>query len=248
MRAEAACTVFADATSGRLLKQEGVCNRRITPASTFKIAISLMGYDAGFLQDELSPALPFREGYPDWIPAWKGTTTPSGWMQHSVVWYSQQITQSLGEDRFRAYVHAFNYGNADVSGAPGKKDGLTRAWLSSSLKISPLEQVDFLKKLVRRELPVSAQAYAMTSQLTAIHTLPNGWTVHGKTGAGAPTLADGSQDWDHAYGWFVGWAVKGPRTLVFVRQIQDQKKEAMSPGLRTREAFLQELPSVLDAM
>ena len=41
-------------------------------ASTFKIAISLMGFDATFLQDEHSPALPYQPGDPDWadLPGW----------------------------------------------------------------------------------------------------------------------------------------------------------------------------------
>jgi beta-lactamase class D/beta-lactamase class D OXA-42 len=63
--AKLVCTAVSDATSGKLLKQDGSCDRRVTPASTFKLVISLMGYDSGFLVDEHSPALPFREGYPD---------------------------------------------------------------------------------------------------------------------------------------------------------------------------------------
>jgi beta-lactamase class D len=61
-----------------------------------------------------------------------------------------------------------------VSGNPGKQDGLTLAWINSSLKISPLEQVGFLEKVVRRQLPVTAHAYEMTSRITAIGALPNG--------------------------------------------------------------------------
>jgi len=244
--AKAACAAFADAATGKLLRQEGICDQRITPASTFKIAISLMGYDAGILKDASSPALPFREGYPDWIPEWKQTTNPTGWMKHSVVWYSQQITLALGKERFGRYVHRFDYGNADVSGTPGKHDGLTAAWLSSSLKISPLEQLAFLQKIVRRELPVSANAFDMTSRLTAMNSLPNGWILHGKTGTGAPLRADGSEDWDHPYGWFVGWATKDRRTIVFVRQVQEERKQS-GAGPRTRDAFLRELPAILDS-
>ncbi len=97
----------------------------MTPASTFKIAISLMGYDSGFLKDEHAPALPFRQGYPDWNPSWKTTTDPTSWIRNSVVWYSQQVTRSLGAVRFRRYATAFHYGNEDVSGDPGRHDGLT---------------------------------------------------------------------------------------------------------------------------
>ena len=58
------CTLIAEATPYRLVNQTGACDRRVTPASIFKIAISLMGYDAGFLVDETTPALPFKQGYP----------------------------------------------------------------------------------------------------------------------------------------------------------------------------------------
>lgn len=164
--AEIGCAALADAATGKVLKQEGVCDQRVTPASTFKIAISLMGYDSGFLKDEHSPALPFHEGYPAWNPAWRATTDPTTWIKNSVVWFSQQVTQSLGEERFRRYVAGFHYGNEDVSGDPGKHNGLTRAWISSSLKISPLEQLAFLEKVVRRQLPVMARSYEMTSRIT----------------------------------------------------------------------------------
>jgi hypothetical protein len=50
------CTAVADAASGKTLKQEGACDTRATSASTFKIAISLMGFDAGFLAQALRHA------------------------------------------------------------------------------------------------------------------------------------------------------------------------------------------------
>ena len=56
------CTAIADATTGKVLMQRGDCQRQVTPASTFKIPLSLMGYDAGFLKDVQAPELPFRTG------------------------------------------------------------------------------------------------------------------------------------------------------------------------------------------
>lgn len=244
------CTVIADAADGMLLVKEGeACAERVTAASTFKIAISLMGYDSGFLLDRSTPRLPFKQGYADWIPSWRADTDPAGWMKNSVVWYSQQITKFLGDDRFGRYVDAFDYGNGDVSGDPDKKNGLTRSWLSSSLTISPLEQIAFLDRLVNRRFPVTAHAYEMTDAIMALGTLPNGWDIHGKTGAGAPRGADGALDGRYAHGWFVGWASKAGRTVVFARLIQnDGRKEPVSPGIRTREAMMRELPVLLDSL
>lgn len=242
------CTTFADAHTAQILEDDGSCDEEVTPASTFKIAIALMGLDAGLLQDEHSPALPFREGYPDWRPEWRQTINPSSWIKYSVVWYSQQVTQKLGPARFQDYVRAFHYGNEDVSGDPGKHNGLTRAWLSSSLKISPHEQLAFLEKLLNRQLPVSSHALDTTRAITRIDPA-DGWEMHGKTGTGAPIGADGTRDEAHSYGWFVGWARKGAQVIVFARLIQDdgQASEKNEPaGVRARAALLAELPARLD--
>jgi len=248
-QAKTICTVIADAADNKILTQQGDCSSRVTPASTFKIAISLMGFDAGFLKDAHTPTLPYRAGYPDWGgDAWRQPTDPTRWIRYSVVWFSQQVTKALGETRFQQYATAFDYGNADVSGDPGKHNGLERAWISSSLKISPLEQVAFLGKLVHRQLPVTPHAFDMTNQIIEVTHSANGWDIHGKTGMAFPRQADGTFDKAHGHGWFVGWAVKGDHTLLFARLIQDEKAEAGSAGIRARDAFLTELPAVADKL
>lgn len=231
------CTAIADAGTGKVLLQRGDCSRRVTPASTFKIAIGLMGYDSGFLKDEHAPKLPFREGYLDWRDNWKEATDPTKWMRDSVVWYSQQITTSLGKDRFAAYTSLFQYGNADVSG-DAKTDGLTMSWISSSLRISPLEQLTFLGKMVNRQLGVSQHAYDMTAALTTFGRLPGGWDVNGKTGAAS------------GYGWYVGWASRGPRALVFARLIQKDitQPKDISVGVLARDGFIAEFPILIEPL
>ena len=76
-------------------------------------------------------------------------------------------------------------------------------------------EVGFLRKMVRRELPLSPQAYEMTSRIMAPVTLSNGWTVQGKTGTASPVRVDGDVAGALQYGWYVGWASKGERTIVF---------------------------------
>jgi beta-lactamase class D len=244
-QAKTVCTVISDAGTGHVVMQEGHCLERVTPASTFKIAISLMGFDAGILKDAHSPTLPYRDGYPDWGgDAWRQPTDPARWMTYSVVWFSQQVTHALGEVRLQKYAKEFGYGNADVSGDPGKNNGLDRSWISSSLTISPMEQIAFLRKLVNRELPVSSHSVDMTNQITQVTKLPGGWDIHGKTGTAFPHHADGSNDEAHAHGWFVGWMTKDSHTLVFARLIQDERKESGTAGIRARDAFLKELPAL----
>ena len=238
------CTVIADAVTGQILLEDGDCRTRVTPASTFKIPLALIGYDAGFLDDAQTPALAFREGYAAWGGNnWTQTTTPTRWMKYSVVWYSQQITRALGVDKLSAYTDAFGYGNSDWSGDPGKNNALDRAWISSSLKISPMEQVSFLAKLVRAELPVSVNAVANTMDIVET-AQAGGWIVHGKTGSAYPRNRDDSFDRARGWGWFVGWATRGERTLIFARLDQDERRHELSGGLRAREAFLRQWPTL----
>ena len=228
------CTLVADAASGKLLVQRGDCSRRVTPASTFKIAISLMGYDAGFLKDPHTPLLPYRVGYVDWRESWLHPTDPAKWMRDSVVWFSQQVTQTLGKERFAGYTAQFEYGNADLSG-DREHDGLTLSWINSSLRISASEQVSFLTRLVNRRLGVSPHAYDMTAKLTEFGPVPGGWDMHGKTGSAG------------GWGWYVGWVTKGTRTLVFARLIQtdDAKPKDVPTGEWARDGFIADLPNLI---
>jgi beta-lactamase class D len=230
------CTLVVDAATGATLRQDGQPDRRATPASTFKIPLALMGFDAGFLRDAHTPELPSRPGDAAWMPAWRQPIDPAAWMRHSVVWYSQRITQALGAARFARYVRDFGYGNADVSGDPGQANGLARSWIGSSLEITPAQQVAFLRRLVRGELPVSAHARAMTEALVDQGEQPNGWRVFGKTGGARSRGADAVQP----TGWFVGWARRGDRTVVFARLTRGRPLAPGYPGPAARDALLGE--------
>jgi beta-lactamase class D len=249
VHAKTICTIVADAADGKVLLATGDCKTRVTPASTTKIAFAAMGFDSGFLKDAHSPTLPFKEGYADWRgDVWRQPTDPARWLKYSVVWFSQVLAHELGEKRLERYASEFGFGNADFTGDPGKNNGLDRAWISSSLKISPEEQVIFLRKLVNRTLPVAPDVFDKVYESVEMTPLPNGLNVHGKTGSAFPRKADGSFDRARAYGWFVGWASKGDRTIVFARLEQNDKEGSGGGGNRVRESFLKELPSLAESL
>lgn len=240
------CTIVADAASNEVILEKGDCASRVTPASTFKVPLAVMGYDSGYLEDANEPVLPFMKGYPDWGgDAWRQPTTPKRWMEFSVVWFSQRITEFLGYEQLRDYADAFGYGNADMTGDPDKNNGLERAWIASSLKISPREQIEFLKKLVNHELPVSAEAMDAAMAIIERRDIADDWGVQGKTGMAYPRKADGNFDYNKPWGWYVGWARREERTVVFARLVQDEKKQEPRTSLRARDSILQELPGIL---
>lgn len=199
--------------------KNGECDKRSPPQSTFKIAISLMGYDNKILIDETHPEVPFVKGYPDNLESWKHPQTPQSWLKNSCVWYSQYITKKLGMKTFKAYLKKFDYGNQDASGSKGK-DGLTYSWITSSLKISPREQILFLDKLLNSKFPITKEAHTLTRNILYLEDLPNGWKLFGKTGAGDLLKSDGTNDKTRERGWFVGWIENKTEKIIFAQYVE----------------------------
>lgn len=243
---------FMAKENGKMLVQEGECTKRHSPCSTFKIPLALMGYDSGILVDSHNPTWDFKEEYKKnlsiMLDFWNQPHDPTLWQKNSAVWYSQVLTQKLGIKKFAAYVHAFNYGNQDISGERGKQNGLVHSWLSSSLKISPVEQLAFLEKLLDNTLPVSEQAQETTKQILTVEPLNDGWEMHGKTGSGNQLNTDGSRNPDRQIGWYVGWIQKGARSILFVHFIQDEEKHEVMAGKRARASAKEKLNALIDTL
>lgn len=243
---------FMAKEGAQILAQEGECTKRYSPCSTFKIPLALMGYDSGILIDEHQPVWDFKEEYKENLTImfdfWDQPYDPKLWMKNSAVWFSQVLTQQLGMKKFSHYVQAFHYGNQDISGDPGKGNGLVRSWLSGSLKISPVEQMAFLEKLLNNELPVSEQAQETTKQILDVEPLNDGWQMHGKTGSGNLLNPDGTRNQDRQIGWFVGWMQKGARSVIFVHFTKDNEKQEVMAGKRARAAAKIKLNALIDRM
>ena len=192
------------------------CPRRVTPASTFKIAHALAALDAGVIA---GPDAVFAfDGSPAPVAAWRHDHTLASAMRYSVVWYFQRLAKLLGEERERQYLARFEYGNRDAS------SGLETFWLGGSLLISPDEQEAFLVRLYENELPVSAAAMkAVRATLvqppgvivnaSGEHSFaapwPNGTVLSAKTGS-----ADDESG--QSVRWLVGHIERNRRAWVFV--------------------------------
>jgi len=203
-----------------------------------------MGFDRGILTSQTEPAWPYRPEF-DAPKRDRKVVDPIIWERDSVLWYSQEITRRLGMTKFRAYVSGFSYGNADLSGDPGKDNGLTHAWLASSLRVSPDEQAAFIGRLLADELPVSERASALARAVIPTFPTGDGWVVHGKTGSIFMRTDACRFDRSRPIGWFVGWAYKGERRIIFARLLVDTKRANGPLGPELRRRFLKEFPSLM---
>lgn len=237
-RAEVVCTLIVDAQSGAVRLQEGGgCDTPTSPASTFKVPLAVMGFDAGILTGADEPDWPYKAEYNANRADWRVTTTPTTWLRDSVLWYSRVLVAEMGAKRFGQYVSDFDYGNADISGDPGKNDSLTRSWINSSLKITPEEQVRFVRRMLAGDLPASAAAQAAV--VAIMPTFAAGkWTVSGKTGTYFERNADDTFNSRRQTGWFVGWAERDGERLAFAYLIRETKMTSGTAGIRARDALL----------
>src|SRR5262249_44181620 len=109
---------------------------------------------------------------------------------YSVVWYYRELATRVGPARMKDSLEKLHYGNRDISG------GVDRFWLNSSLRISPDEEVEFLKPLYLEKLPVSKRSIDIVKDIITLEQTDAN-KLSGKTGGGA--VGKG------ALGWFVGY-------------------------------------------
>ncbi|MGF0536724.1 class D beta-lactamase [Agrobacterium sp. ES01] len=238
------CTILMDVDSGATRLREGTCDRPVYPMSTFKLPLAVMGYDAGILVDAKTPLWSYQASF-DRPKRERKATDPTIWERDSIVWYSQEVTRRLGKAAFENYVRRLDYGNRDVSSGPGKLDGLTGAWLMASLKISPDQQVDFVRRLLKGELPVSAEAVENTRAIMPVFKAGNGWEIHGKTGSGWLRNTAGKIDRARPLGWFVGWAQKDGQEIAFARLFIDTVPHADPISLTTRDSLIADFAGLM---
>jgi len=199
-----------------------ICDQRFSPNSTFKIPLALMGFEKGILKSE------------DQVIKWDGKKrdrpevnqdqTPATWIERSVVWVSQWLTPQLTEPTIQKFLKDFSYGNQDFSG------GITQAWLDSSLKISPNEQINFISNFWKESLPLSKNTFEKVKKISFIKRLDSKADLYGKTGTGCLNKGCSIQQ-----GWFVGILKTEKEAYAFAAFTQDKKKISGYAGPRVRQ-------------
>ena len=112
---------------------EDAVKRRVSPNSTYKIYSALSALESGIIDTENN--FMTWDGTEYSIAEWNADQNLNSAMINSVNWYFENLDRQSGIADFLTKI---NYGNCDLSG------GLT-SWMQSTLKISPVEQIDTLK-------------------------------------------------------------------------------------------------------
>lgn len=167
----------------------------LRPASTFKVLLALVALETGALKgaDEVVPWDGRR--YPN-FPQWQHDMALREAMQASSEAYFRVVAARIGRDRLADWVRRIGYGNGRIgASAPD-------AWHDGVLRITARQQLAFVDRLRRGDLPFSAKTIAAVKAAMRDDDL-GGMRVYGKTGTHVADDRSGNA-------WWIGW-VEGPR-------------------------------------
>lgn len=191
--------VFDPENSSYRASHPEIAREGFIPASTFKILSTQAALQSGIVT---SPASTLKW---DGVARERAETNrdldfTTAFRISSVPHY-QAIVREIGPQKMQAYLDSIPYGNRNIDG------GVDSFWLTGGLRISPLEQIDFLCRLHRDGLPFdprvmdSVRTMMLNPSVGSIaYSAKTGWAV----------LPE-----NRNVGWWVGWARQDERILFF---------------------------------
>lgn len=187
------------------------------PASTFKIANSLIGLQTGVITND------------SMIIAWDGVDRGRPECNRDMSMYDafriscppwyQEMARRLGRDTLQSWLDTLGYGNKVIS-------RVDTFWLDNSLKITPDEQLGFVKELYFNELPFNRRNQEIVKRAMLFEDNAN-YRLSYKTGWG-------QNDKGNQLAWVVGWVEENNHPYFFVLNLETPDRTADIPAIRMR--------------
>ena len=217
--------VLYDVDAGRFVGHNQARSKvRFIPASTFKIPNSLIGLAVEAVQD-VDEILPYG-GKPQSFAVWEKDMGLREAITLSNVPIYQELARRIGLERMRENVLKLGYGNENIGAT------VDTFWLAGPLKISAIEQAQFLARLAQGQLTLHADVQASVREIILLEQ-GDSWRLYGKTG------------WENApnsgIGWWVGWVKKDDHVYAFALNIDIQKATDADKRIEIGKASLEAL-------
>ncbi|MEH1942488.1 MAG: class D beta-lactamase [Nostoc sp.] len=199
----------------------------IAPASTFKIFNALVALETGVVPDDV--AVLTWDGIHRDIDAWNHDTNLRQAFKDSTVWFYQVLARRAGHERMQQFINKVGYGNRQI----GTAADIDRFWLEQQLlQITPKEQIKFLQRLDRGDLPFSQRTINLVKDIMIREQTPD-YTLRGKTGWLTTTKPN--------VGWFVGYLEQNKNVYFFATTLDMQKSEDAPARIEITRRSLKDL-------
>lgn len=211
------CFVLYDFNKNEYVRyNEERCAQRFLPASTFKVPNSIIALEEKIIPDE-NYIIKWDSVDRGW-DKWNTDHNLRSGIKYSVVWFYQELARRIGREKYEEYLKNLDYGNKIIG---DKEDNF---WLDWSLQISANEQIEFLKKLVKNELPFSQRNIDVVKDIMIVEK-GDDYIIRAKTGLG--DTEDGIYT-----GWYIGYVETNDNVYVFALNMNETDYEKIKTQVR----------------
>jgi len=164
------------------------------PASTFKIPNTLIALQEQVIKDEYETIK--WDGVVRAYKPWNENQNLQTAIAVSCVWCYEKFAQKIGKENYLEYLQKIDYGNHKVG------DVISKFWLEGDIKISAVQQIEFLQRLYKNQLPFKQKYIDITKKILIVEQNEN-YTIRAKSG------------WSGVVGWYVGYIEKKDKVWFF---------------------------------
>lgn len=217
--AEGSVAIYDNSNKKWILSDTIGVNLETLPASTFKVINLLIALETNTIKDE------------NQIVKWVGNTdtvkygyrpeiyhdmTVKEAFEVSAGWVFVELAKKIGKEKYKKFLKKAEYGNQNLTQTDAD------FWNFGAFGISPINQVDFLRKLYENKLPFSKENMAIVKKVM-INEENKSYILRAKTGW--------TRDKGINTGWWIGYIEKGSDVYFFAtRLLQDRKNNRADFG------------------
>lgn len=161
---------------------------------------------------------------------WNGDLTLEEAFEKSCIWYFREVIDLAGRDKMQEELKNLQYGNCDISEWNGSNinplENLNVFWLDSSLKNSPLEQVEVLSRIFEGHSDYDSRNIKILKR-TMLVDENDSQKTYGKTGSG------------NGEAGFVGFSESNGERRYLAIYLNDSEQRDQISGNKAKEMALE---------
>jgi beta-lactamase class D len=206
-------------------------NTAFLPASTYKIPNSLIALETGVIKNDVDVLTwdGIERGLADApIDEWNQDLNMRLAFKYSAVWFYQVLARKIGHQRMQDFVTKIEYGNQNIGG----KEDIDQFWLEGELRITPRQQIDFLRRLQQNDLPFAPKNIDLVKDI-AIAEQASDYVLRAKTGLATSVTPQ--------IGWYVGYLEQNNNVYFFATNIDVVNDQDIAARLEVTKLCLQDL-------
>ena len=213
-------TMLDNATGEITVYNMGLDTMRFLPAETFDVLNGMIALHIGVLTDEkMNLSITNLDSNNvsknvNIIDAFKSNSLP----------FFQQIAKNIGHDTLQSWVDSVSYGNKKLG------EQVDQTWINNSTKISPDEQLGFMKRLYFEQLPFRKSVQTSMKELMVVNDNTD-YKLSYKTGFG-------KNEKNENIGWMIGWIEENRHVYFFVTLLKSNKEEVKKNSVDITNSIL----------